>query len=419
MMRTVRRSTAGILLACALALLSVGAARADYVLRSGDAIRFFVAGLPELSREAEIGLDGLVRLPQIGAFEAAGRTLQEFEEAIGQRVQGRPFKRFDAGGVPVFLTLSAEDVAVDMAAYRPVYVAGDVARPGAVPFQPGLTVRAAIAVGGGARIGGPVAELPDPDREARLRGEFNLRALELAHLQADLWRLGAELAEDRDAPSPDASAAIFGEETFAEVIALHRQRLQASLEQLDEDRAYLQAASEQAESRIDILREQSENQQAAVEADDQEMERVRQLFDRGIVPMDRMLDIRRAQLASATRLLQSEEGLARANLDQTRLRHDKDILEEERKARIFAQIDETERSIRSAETRLSTVREQLQVVGAAPVGLAIEPADPIVTLHRDDANEVTAMKVPLDHKLLPGDVVEVRVPPFGTQPLGQ
>lgn len=414
-----RRSPAGILLACALALLSVGSARADYVLRPGDMIRFFVAGLPELSREAEIGIDGQVRLPQLGALEAAGRTLQEFERAVGRRVEGRPFKRFDEGGMPVFLTLSAEDVAVDMAAYRPVYVAGDVARPGAVPFQPGLTVRAAIAVGGGARIGGPVAERFDPDREARIRGDFNVRALDLAHLQADLWRLRAELAEDRDAPPPDASAAALGEETFAGVIALHRKRLEAALEQLEEDRTFLQAASEQAESRITILREQSENQKAAVDADEEEMVRVRQLFDRGIVPIDRLLDIRRAQLASATRLLQSEESLARANLDQTRLHHDKDILEEERKERIFAQIEETERAIRSAETRLSTLREQLQVIGAAPVGLAIEPADPIVTLHRNDGNDVAAMTVSSDHKLLPGDVVEVRVPPFGAHVLGQ
>ena len=40
-------------------------------------------------------------------------------------------------------------MAVEVTSYRPVFILGEVARPGQYPFQPGMTVMTAAAVGGG------------------------------------------------------------------------------------------------------------------------------------------------------------------------------------------------------------------------------------------------------------------------------
>jgi len=40
-------------------------------------------------------------------------------------------------------------VAVEIIAYRPIYVLGEVNRPGQYPYQPGMTVVTAVAVAGG------------------------------------------------------------------------------------------------------------------------------------------------------------------------------------------------------------------------------------------------------------------------------
>jgi polysaccharide biosynthesis/export protein len=40
-------------------------------------------------------------------------------------------------------------VAVEVIAYRPIYVLGEVNKPGQYPYQPGMTVVTAVAVGGG------------------------------------------------------------------------------------------------------------------------------------------------------------------------------------------------------------------------------------------------------------------------------
>ena len=40
-------------------------------------------------------------------------------------------------------------VAVEVIAYRPIYVLGEVNKPGQYPYQPGMTVVTAVAVAGG------------------------------------------------------------------------------------------------------------------------------------------------------------------------------------------------------------------------------------------------------------------------------
>ena len=40
-------------------------------------------------------------------------------------------------------------MSVEVTAYRPVFVLGEVSRPGQYPYQPGMTVQTAVAVAGG------------------------------------------------------------------------------------------------------------------------------------------------------------------------------------------------------------------------------------------------------------------------------
>ena len=70
-----------------------------------------------------------------GQFNALGRTTQEVEAAIMQNIQGRLFRN--------------PRVWVNIDEYRPFFVEGQVGRPGAYPYQPGLNVRKAVTIAGG------------------------------------------------------------------------------------------------------------------------------------------------------------------------------------------------------------------------------------------------------------------------------
>jgi protein involved in polysaccharide export with SLBB domain len=79
---------------------------------------------------------GTISLP-FGAFTAVGKTPREVEGAIAENLRGR--------------VLRNPRVSVTIDEYRPFYVEGQVGRPGAYPYQPGLNVRKAVTIGGGFR----------------------------------------------------------------------------------------------------------------------------------------------------------------------------------------------------------------------------------------------------------------------------
>jgi polysaccharide export outer membrane protein len=108
----------------------------EYKLGTGDVISVRVYGGEEELRLERIRLDhgGIVSLP-FGQFQALGRTTREVEIAITESVQGR--------------LLRNPRVWVNIDEYRPFFVEGQVGRPGAYPYQPGLNVRKAVTIAGG------------------------------------------------------------------------------------------------------------------------------------------------------------------------------------------------------------------------------------------------------------------------------
>ena len=108
----------------------------EYRLATGDVISIRVYGGEEDLRLERIRLDhsGVVSMP-FGQFNALGRTTQEVETAIMQNIQGRLFRN--------------PRVWVNIDEYRPFFVEGQVGRPGAYPYQPGLNVRKAVTIAGG------------------------------------------------------------------------------------------------------------------------------------------------------------------------------------------------------------------------------------------------------------------------------
>ena len=107
-----------------------------YLLGAGDVLRIDVLDQDELSLEqTRVQASGTVALPQIGPIEVTGLTPNEARDEIRNRL------RLDLG-------LVNPEVLVEVVAYRPVFVTGDVNSPGAYEYQPGMTVIQAVALAG-------------------------------------------------------------------------------------------------------------------------------------------------------------------------------------------------------------------------------------------------------------------------------
>ncbi len=110
-------------------------ANLDYRLGSGDKLRVIVFGEQDLSGEFDVTGSGKVSLPLIGQVQAAGKTLNEFAQEVGNELkQGY---------------LTNPKISVEVLNYRPFYIIGEVDKPGQYPYTNGMTALNAIAVAGG------------------------------------------------------------------------------------------------------------------------------------------------------------------------------------------------------------------------------------------------------------------------------
>jgi polysaccharide biosynthesis/export protein len=107
-----------------------------YHLGPGDRVRVLVYGDKELSDVFSIGNDGLISLPLAGNVEASGRTPGQLADAIAASLKQRGM-------------IEDPSVAVEVASYRPIFILGEVMKPGQYPYEPDMTVIAAVSLAGG------------------------------------------------------------------------------------------------------------------------------------------------------------------------------------------------------------------------------------------------------------------------------
>ena len=133
-----------------------------YLLDSGDKLRVFIYGQPNLSRGYTVDHDGNITVPLIGAVKARGMTTQDLEHVI-RRELGTQYVR-------------DPQVTVDVQQNRPFFILGEVKTAGQYPYVSGMTIKSAVAIAGGfseranerkaqitRRINGLVERLDVPD----------------------------------------------------------------------------------------------------------------------------------------------------------------------------------------------------------------------------------------------------------------
>ena len=112
------------------------AAMTNYTLGPGDQVRVITFGDTDLSGEFRVSDSGRIDLPLVGGFPAAGMSTSQVETEIADSLKQRKI-------------LNDPHVSLEVIAYRPVFVLGEVRLPGQFPYQPGMTVLTAVAVAGG------------------------------------------------------------------------------------------------------------------------------------------------------------------------------------------------------------------------------------------------------------------------------
>jgi polysaccharide export outer membrane protein len=111
-------------------------ANAAYNLGPGDEIRVITVGEDALSGDFHVSDAGNIALPMLGPVKAAGMTTTQLSDEIANEAKTHSI-------------LNDPSVSVEVTNYRPIFVLGEVSKPGQYPFQPGMTVLTAVTVAGG------------------------------------------------------------------------------------------------------------------------------------------------------------------------------------------------------------------------------------------------------------------------------
>ena len=106
-----------------------------YHLDAGDRLRVVVYGQEGLTNTYAIDAAGSITMPLIGTVPARGRTPAGLATEIAAKLRGGFIRE--------------PSVAVEIEAYRPFFILGEVAAPGQYPYVPNMTVESAVAIAGG------------------------------------------------------------------------------------------------------------------------------------------------------------------------------------------------------------------------------------------------------------------------------
>ena len=107
-----------------------------YVIGPEDVLDINVWKEPDNSKTVPVRPDGKISLPLLNDVQAAGLTPMQLQEAIKE-------------GLKKFISEPQVTVIVTQVNSRRVYVLGEVARTGALPLLPNMTVLQALSAAGG------------------------------------------------------------------------------------------------------------------------------------------------------------------------------------------------------------------------------------------------------------------------------
>jgi polysaccharide export outer membrane protein len=395
------------ILAAILGLTFGDRASAEYLLAPGDVLEIAAVGLPDLKQSTAIDVDGQAYFPVAGQVKAAGLSLPELRDKIRELLPGKVFRRRTVEGREYPVILTPDEVTITVVEYRPVYLDGDVARPGAQAYRPGLTVRQAIALAGGydvMRFRGR-----DPFLEAAdFRAEYYSLWTEFAKEEAHISGLKAQLAGKADLDKQASEETPIAPSVVSGIVDLETQHLRADLADLRDEKAYLRDAIAQEDRRMSILSETEVKEKEGAKAEAKDFDEMKLNFAKGAVPAMRMSEVRRLSLLSETQALQTIAQLAQVEREQGELKRKLQRTDGRRQIILVTELQ-------NAQVRLETIRVRIQAVGEKLVYAGLvrsqlvrgRGGSPDVRIFRGQDQTRESLSANEDTELLPGDVVEV------------
>lgn len=395
-------------LLCLLLLLQTAslATAEDYRLQPGDVVEISIANYAELKQRVPVQMDGSLSLPLVGALPAQGLTLTELRLSVQGAFEARVWRVRLPDGREETRFFERDGITVSVVEYRPVFVAGDVGKPGEIVYRPGMTVRHAIAAAGGAP-GQAMRGLLAPFDPANARNEYLNAWVNMFAGMTHIWRIESELGSEREIDPELSAKAPVSDATLRQMVETETQLRDKRNHEFEAQRSFYMQAIKQADEQIAVLSEQQKKEQEGAQEDAVEFQRVNELYGKGSLTSQRVTDARRNVLLSSTRQLQTAATLLDTNRKRGEYQRELDRLDHARRSDLLKDLKEAQLKLAGDKARLESAQEKLAISGMrlpGSTGLVVK-----ATLHRQGRDKAESLEVQGDALLLPGDVLDITV----------
>ncbi|ESR23054.1 polysaccharide biosynthesis/export family protein [Lutibaculum baratangense] len=353
--------------------------------------------LEALSGDFVVGPEGRVSFPVLGSVDAANHTPAELADHMVERLK-------TSMGL-----LAPPDVIVEVIGYPPIYVTGDVDRPGSFPYRPTMTILQAVALSGGVPRG---KDAEDERDRSQLLSQLRALREDIARTMSRAARLKAELEGDAqitfppeiaDGGAQDGIDAVLEQERI--IFAARNKAQERQYEALEELIALFKGEISVLESKISDL-------DSALAFRSKELEDIRALVEKGLATTSRRSDLERLVSDLRANRLDQQTAIMRARQGISEAERNKVALVDEQRTKAAEQLQEEQARLVDLRLDEKLKLELLAQLGRRMSALGAGPAErPTLTftIVREDAAGPRELIADETTRLRPGDVVRARL----------
>lgn len=382
-------------------LTDLNVAGSSFELLGAERVQLRVNGYPDLNGEYRINPDHTISIAGLRRVAIDTMSLPDLEVYLSERLSASLRREIS--------------VSVEIARFRPYFVTGQVAQPGAVEWRPGLTLIQAISLAGGVARSPTRSEADTPERgllteQALAQQRFALAQLARVKAEKD-GKASVEATRVLEAIGDTASA-----ESRQAVIAFVERQNQLLAEQREIMRGRvtrLERERELAAREFETARQQEQEIAKTVDMSKDMSERLERLKDEKIITISRYMSQQRDLIDSRVRFGESRAMVERARARVASLTREIETVQQERRAFLNDRIEILERELAQLELTLQDARPLQRASSQdAPPSLSYYIARKAVTAVQtvstgQDMSGLQTMAAHLFTEILPGDVVIV------------
>lgn len=381
--------------------------RADeYRLQPGDVVEIGIANYAELKQRLPIQMDGSLSLPLVGTLPAQGLTLTELRLSVQGAFEARVWRLRLPDGREETRFFERDGISVSIIEYRPVFVAGDVGKPGEIVYRPSMTVRQAIASAGGAP-GQAMRGLLAPFDPANAKNEYINAWINMFAGLTQIWRIENELGQERELDQTVLANAPVSQSVLNQMVETETQLRERRSGEYAAQRSFYERAVEQANTQVNVLTEQQKKEDEGMQEDIADFQRVNDLYGKGSLTSQRVTDARRNVLLSSTRKLQTEAQLLDTIRKRGEYQRELERLDHARRSELLKDLKDAQLKLAGDKARLEGAQEKLAISGMrlpGSSGLIVK-----VMLHRQGPEKAESFEAQAETVLVPGDALDVTV----------